>query len=84
MNISIDEEDHVSASACCFWCTQRFFTVDKLKRRFPIINWLPKYTVKDLKGDLISGTSVGFTIIPQALAFAMLSNLPPQYGLYSS
>ena len=72
MNISIDEEDQVSVGACCFWCTQRFFTVDKVKRRFPIIKWLPKYTTKDLKGDLIAGISVGFTIIPQALAFAML------------
>jgi len=84
MNISIDEDDQVSVGACCFWCTQRFFTVEKLKRRFPIIKWLPKYTTKDLKGDVIAGISVGFTILPQALAFAMLAGLPPQYGLYSS
>jgi len=84
MNISIDEEDQISVGACCFWCNQRIQSTNKLKRRIPIINWLPKYTTKDFRGDVIAGISVGFTIIPQALAFAMLAGLPPVNGLYSS
>jgi len=84
MNIRIDEEDEVSVRGLCVWCGERFFTMEKLKRRFPISSWLPKYTFTDAKGDLVAGISVAFTIIPQALALATLAGLPANYGLYSS
>lgn len=84
MNIRIDDEDEVSMGHCCAWCGERFFTKEKLKRKLPIINWLPKYSLQDLKGDMIAGVSVAFTIIPQALALATLAGLTANYGLYSS
>lgn len=84
MNVRIDEEDEVSVQSCCSWLQERFFTREKFKRRFPIVTWLPKYSPNDLKGDLIAGVSVAFTIIPQALALATLAGLPANYGLYSS
>ena len=84
MNIRIDEEDEVSMGTCCAWCGERFFTREKLKRKLPIITWLPRYNLPDLKGDLITGVSVAFTIIPQALALATLAGLTANYGLYSS
>ncbi|GIY83501.1 sodium-independent sulfate anion transporter [Caerostris extrusa] len=65
------------------WCSRKC-TVDLLKRRIPIINWLPKYNIEDLKGDLIAGMTVALTVIPQGLALASLANLPPQYGLYTA
>ena len=34
--------------------------------------------------DLIAGLTVGLTVIPQGLAYAILAGLPTQYGLYSS
>ena len=34
--------------------------------------------------DLIAGTSVGLLLIPQGIAYAVVADLPPQYGLYSS
>ena len=34
--------------------------------------------------DLIAGITVGLTIIPQGIAYAMVAELPPHYGLYSS
>jgi len=37
-----------------------------------------------LTGDLIAGFTVGFMLVPQSLAFAMLAGLPVQVGLYSS
>lgn len=37
-----------------------------------------------LKGDMIAGLTVGFMLVPQSLAFALLAGLPIQVGLYSS
>ncbi|XP_013414887.1 LOW QUALITY PROTEIN: sodium-independent sulfate anion transporter-like [Lingula anatina] len=60
------------------------FSVKTLKRRFPIITWLPKYRLKHLQGDVIAGLTVGLTVLPQGLAYAQIAELPPQYGLYSA
>ncbi|XP_059145187.1 sodium-independent sulfate anion transporter-like [Physella acuta] len=64
---------------CCKGC----FSLDTLKKRFPIIGWLPKYNLFSLQCDIIAGITVGLTLIPQSLAFAGIAGLPPQYGLYS-
>lgn len=69
---------------CCTWTRNRFFTKRKLYRLLPPLAWLPNYSLEDLKGDIISGISVAFTIVPQGLALASLAGLPPQYGLYTS
>lgn len=55
-----------------------------LQRRLPILAWLPNYSLQWLKMDFIAGLSVGLTVIPQALAYAEVAGLPPQYGLYSA
>ena len=34
--------------------------------------------------DIIAGLTVGLTVIPQGLAYAVLAGLPTEYGLYSS
>ena len=34
--------------------------------------------------DLIAGLTVGLTVIPQGIAYAIVAGLPPQYGLYSA
>lgn len=36
------------------------------------------------RGDLIAGITVGFMLVPQCLAFALLAGLPVQIGLYAS
>ncbi|KAG8507495.1 Sodium-independent sulfate anion transporter [Galemys pyrenaicus] len=55
-----------------------------VQRRLPILAWLPDYSAQWLKMDFIAGLSVGLTVIPQALAYAEVAGLPPQYGLYSA
>lgn len=80
----MDEDDETSLRGCCLWCRQRFFTKEKMKRRFAIFTWLLSYSLADFRGDMIAGLSVAFTIIPQGLALAILAGLPAQYGLYTS
>lgn len=55
-----------------------------LRRRLPVLAWLSNYSLRWLRMDVIAGLSVGLTVIPQALAYAEVAGLPPQYGLYSA
>ncbi|XP_028401981.1 pendrin-like isoform X2 [Dendronephthya gigantea] len=56
---------------------------DTLHGILPITQWLPKYKAKEyLPGDIAAGLALGIMNIPQGLAFAMLSSLPPITGLY--
>jgi solute carrier family 26 (sodium-independent sulfate anion transporter), member 11 len=48
------------------------------------LQWLPHYDPSWVVGDAIAGITVGFVVIPQAMAYALLASLPPQYGLYTS
>ncbi|NXT18862.1 S2611 protein, partial [Syrrhaptes paradoxus] len=50
----------------------------------PVLRWLPRYSVAWLRLDVLAGVTVGLTAVPQALAYAEVAGLPPQYGLYSS
>lgn len=59
-------------------------SMKNLRRRLPILTWLPRYTVEDGLGDLMAGVTVGLTVVPQSMAYAGLAGLPPQYGLYGS
>lgn len=78
------EQDEPTVAECCAWTRARFFTKRKFRRLLPPLKWLPNYSFNDAKGDIISGISVAFTIVPQGLALASLAGLPPQYGLYTS
>ncbi|KAK9881221.1 hypothetical protein WA026_015337 [Henosepilachna vigintioctopunctata] len=55
-----------------------------LTRRLPILQWSPTYNTHKCISDTIAGITVGLTVIPQALAYANLAGLPPQFGLYSA
>jgi len=55
-----------------------------IKQFIPALEWLPKYSQNDLKGDLSAGLTVGVMLIPQGMAYSMLAGLPPIYGLYAS
>ncbi|KAH7138522.1 sulfate permease-like protein [Dendryphion nanum] len=51
---------------------------------FPFWNWIFHYNFTWLAGDIIAGVTVGFVVIPQGMAYALLAKLPPEYGLYTS
>lgn len=44
--------------------------------RVPFTYWLPKYNLQDFRGDAIAGLTVGMTVVPQALAYAAIAELP--------
>lgn len=55
-----------------------------LHELFPFLGWIFHYNLTWLLGDLIAGITVGFVVVPQGMAYAILANLPPEYGLYTS
>ena len=44
----------------------------------------PAYGLARCKGDLFAGITVGLVAIPLAMALAIASGVPPQYGLYTA
>jgi len=48
------------------------------------LDWIFHYNLTWLFGDFIAGVTVGFVVIPQGMAYALLAQLPPEYGLYTS
>ena len=47
-------------------------------------DWIRHYQKSKLSQDLLAGVIVGILVIPQSLGYAVLSGLPPVYGLYSA
>ncbi len=54
-----------------------------IRRLFPIADWLPRYRRQWLRADIISGLAIWAITVPQALGYAGIAGVPPQYGLYS-
>lgn len=51
-----------------------------VRRRLPVLRWLPRYRPAWLQLDLVAGLTVGLTAVPQALAYAEVAGLPLQVG----
>jgi len=45
---------------------------------------LEGYSRANLRPDLIAGLTVAVVLLPQAIAYAMIAELPPQVGLYAA
>ena len=55
----------------------------QLKRLFPFLGW-PRPTWHSFRDDAVAGVTVALVAVPQALAYAQLAGVPPQYGLYAA
>ncbi|KAJ5586769.1 uncharacterized protein N7459_002534 [Penicillium hispanicum] len=51
---------------------------------FPFLNWIGRYNMQWLVGDLVAGITVGAVVVPQGMAYAKLAEVPVEFGLYSS
>jgi len=55
-----------------------------LRSFFPIIDWLPKYQSSWLRFDLIAALTVWALVVPEAMAYAGIAGMPPEFGLYAA
>lgn len=53
-----------------------------MNARLPITQWLPTYNLEMLEGDILAGFTVGLTVIPQGIAYALVAGLEPSVSLY--
>lgn len=64
-----------------YWGTFSFFGL--FTGIFPILEWLPKYHVRQyLIGDIIAGFTVAIMNIPHGMAYGILAGLSASNGLY--
>lgn len=63
---------------------RKIFSKKTLNRRLPITKWITEsYKLSTFIQDLLAGITVGATAVAQGIAFAMVADLSPEYGLYS-
>jgi len=55
-----------------------------LQKYIPIYSTLCAYKRSALQADITAGLTIGIVLIPQGMAYAVIADLPPIYGLYAS
>jgi sulfate permease, SulP family len=53
-------------------------------RLVPIVDWLPRYDRRMLRGDVLAGIAVAAMIVPKDLGYAGIAGVPVQNGLYAA
>ncbi|KAI1142630.1 sulfate permease II [Hypoxylon sp. FL0543] len=51
---------------------------------FPVVKWIGRYNPRWLLADVAAGCTLSLVVIPQGLSYALLANLGPEYGLYTT
>ena len=64
----------IDLKACPLW----------LYRLLPFLRWWPNVTQQTFKSDAIAALTGAMIVLPQAVAFATIAGLPPEYGLYAA
>ncbi|MHB1214355.1 MAG: SulP family inorganic anion transporter [Thiobacillus sp.] len=62
------------ASACPLW----------VYRFLPFLRWWPSVNADTNRVDAMAGFTGALIVLPQAVAFATIAGLPPEYGLYAA
>ena len=55
-----------------------------MRRFLPILEWLPRYDRRWLRGDIAAGIAVTALIVPKNLGYAGIAGVPLQNGLYAA
>lgn len=53
-------------------------------RLFPFLRWRARVTRVSTRDDLMAGLTGALIVLPQAVAFATIAGLPPEFGLYAA
>ncbi len=53
-------------------------------RLVPALDSLRHYSLRTFRYDLLAGLTVAAVAVPQAMAYAYIFGMPPQYGLYTA
>jgi len=56
----------------------------RIFRYVPALGALRTYRPFDARRDLVAGLTVATVAVPQAMAYALIAGLPPEYGLYTA
>ena len=64
----------ISLQSCPLW----------LYRLLPFLRWWPMVDQQTLKSDALAALTGALIVLPQAVAFATIAGLPPEYGLYAA
>ena len=55
-----------------------------MRELLPIARWLPSYRRADLRYDVIAGVTVSALVVPKALGYAGIAQVPVENGLYAA
>jgi SulP family sulfate permease len=55
-----------------------------LGRILPVVEWLPRYDRRWLRGDLLAGIAVTALVVPKNLGYAGIAGVPLENGLYAA
>lgn len=58
--------------------------LDRPKRDWPILAWVPGYQASWLRLDLIAGLTVCAILVPEGMAYAQLAGMPPETAFYAA
>ena len=50
----------------------------------PPLDTARDYTARKFRKDVVAGLTISVVEVPQAMAYALLAGVPPQYGIYTS
>lgn len=56
----------------------------KASRWLPFLGWWPQVSRETLRPDATAAFTGAVIVLPQAVAFATIAGLPPEYGLYAA
>lgn len=59
-------------------------TTRLLPRLLPMLQWWPRVDGRTLRADALAGFTGAIVLVPQAVAYAAIAGVPPQYGLYTA
>jgi sulfate permease, SulP family len=56
----------------------------RLLALLPFLQWWPRVNHVTLRADITAGATGALIVLPQAVAFAAIAGMPPEYGIYAA